>query len=241
MLFEELFTTKEEKKAFYRARAEALYNPEDRIKSKEDLKNYNLPEEIIKIMSGWEVIVKSPYGESFYNSKDIDWTHKPDGSFRVSDHWNFKSAGDDFIHCKTDKPVKNNEYVSLAQYDRSKGVYKILLTLPSPEFVRTLLNREEREKYLKSPEVIQMKKDFKARVKNKEVFAKVKKRGKEYDGVVVKYTGPLISMDDRNGNAYFQDELEHNDPIYLYDKEGNEIRNPFKKFFNGQFQDITTD
>lgn len=45
---------------------------------------------------------QSPYGESFYSSKDIDWGYKPEGSLRVSDHWNF---GQDGSHCPTAEPV----------------------------------------------------------------------------------------------------------------------------------------
>lgn len=45
---------------------------------------------------------RSPYGYSFYSSKDIDWGYKPEGSLRVSDHWNF---GEDGEHCPTAEPV----------------------------------------------------------------------------------------------------------------------------------------
>lgn len=46
---------------------------------------------------------KSPYSESFYSSKDIDWGYKPEGSLRVSDHWNFGADGE---HCPTAEPVE---------------------------------------------------------------------------------------------------------------------------------------
>lgn len=45
---------------------------------------------------------QSPYGESFYSSKNIDWGYKPEGSLRVSDHWNFGENGE---HCPTAEPV----------------------------------------------------------------------------------------------------------------------------------------
>ena len=44
----------------------------------------------------------SPYSNSFYSSKDIYWGYKPEGSLRVSDHWNF---GDNKEHCPTAEPV----------------------------------------------------------------------------------------------------------------------------------------
>ncbi|MFS1664316.1 hypothetical protein [Streptococcus sp. zg-JUN1979] len=45
---------------------------------------------------------RSPYSLSFYSSKDIDWGYKPEGSLRVSDHWNFGFEGE---HCPTAEPV----------------------------------------------------------------------------------------------------------------------------------------
>lgn len=47
------------------------------------------------------IISKSPYSNSFYaheKSDTIDWGNKPEGSYRMSDHWNF---GDNQEHCKT--------------------------------------------------------------------------------------------------------------------------------------------
>lgn len=64
---------------------------------------------------------KSPYSNSYYNSKDIDWNYKPEGSLRVSDHWNFESA--DQLHCQTN----NSEFKkgwALGQY--KNGQYKII-------------------------------------------------------------------------------------------------------------------
>ena len=45
---------------------------------------------------------KSPYSQSYYNSQNIGWGYKPEGSLRVSDHWNF---GQDGEHCQTAEPV----------------------------------------------------------------------------------------------------------------------------------------
>ncbi|HEN0239740.1 TPA: hypothetical protein U3R06_001047 [Streptococcus agalactiae] len=46
---------------------------------------------------------QSPYSESFYSAKNIDWGYKPEGSLRVSDHWDFGSDGE---HCPTVEKVK---------------------------------------------------------------------------------------------------------------------------------------
>ena len=44
----------------------------------------------------------SPYSASYYDSKNIGWGYKPEGSLRVSDHWNFGADGE---HCPTAEPV----------------------------------------------------------------------------------------------------------------------------------------
>lgn len=46
---------------------------------------------------------KSPYSMSFYSSKEIGWGYKPEGSLRVSEHWNFGYEGE---HCPTAEPVE---------------------------------------------------------------------------------------------------------------------------------------
>ena len=71
-------------------------------------------------MSNWDIVSKSPYGMSFYNSNDIDWGYKPENSLRISDHWNFESDGQ--IHCPTDCEFENGW--ALAEF--KNGVYHIL-------------------------------------------------------------------------------------------------------------------
>lgn len=47
---------------------------------------------------------KSPYSNSsFYSDTNIQWGYKPEGSLRISDHWNFESD-DGRIHAQTDNP-----------------------------------------------------------------------------------------------------------------------------------------
>lgn len=78
-------------------------------------------EEMYDIVSKWEEINGSPYSASFYNTKNIDWGFKPEGSLRLSDHWNFESRGEK--HCQLDT---TEEYLSgvwiLARYEN--GIYK---------------------------------------------------------------------------------------------------------------------
>lgn len=67
---------------------------------------------------------KSPYSMSFYNTKDVGWDHKPEGSLRVSDHWNFETYGE--LHCQTLDPnfaLKPGQN-ALGQYEHGK--YRIL-------------------------------------------------------------------------------------------------------------------
>lgn len=57
---------------------------------------------------------QSPYSESFYAYKKgefIDWGEKPEGSLRLSDHWNFVTVdyetGEEEIHCVTDSTIED--------------------------------------------------------------------------------------------------------------------------------------
>lgn len=77
-----------------------------------------------EIIKDWDDFSKSPYSKSFYSSSDIDWNFKPEGSYRIADHWNFKSQGE--IHCKMEDETKNNELL-LCRYEN--GIYKIVREL----------------------------------------------------------------------------------------------------------------
>ena len=94
-----------------------------------ELDDYLIPEEIKAMMKNWYVITKSPYSESFYSSDQIDWSFKPEGSYRVSDHWNFK-RGNGRIHCVTDKEVIDREEVCIARYEN--GIYRLIARCRKP-------------------------------------------------------------------------------------------------------------
>lgn len=198
-----------------------------KIVSIDDLNDYDIPEEIQQMMKSWEVINKSPYSDTFYNSTDIDWSHKPDKSYRVSDHWNFYTR--DKWHCQTLEKVPNVTHISIGQYDAKSGLYKILLTLPTSKQKERLSQSEIKRKYLKDPEVILRKKEFKDRVLNKEVLTKLNYNGKDYEGVVRKYTGSELKIEDDKGNQIFnKNSIEPSNILSLefFDKEGNKIENP---------------
>ncbi len=79
-------------------------------------------DEILKTLLTFKEIHKSPYSNSFYDSKDIDWDFKPENSLRLSDHWNFYSYGEK--HCCLDNTEEYTQKWLLCQY--KNGVYNII-------------------------------------------------------------------------------------------------------------------
>lgn len=63
-------------------------------------KYLNVKEQVVSRLVEYKAFNKSPYSNSFYNSNDIDWGYKPEGSIRISDHWGFESLGEK--HCVID-------------------------------------------------------------------------------------------------------------------------------------------
>ncbi|MEG1002851.1 MAG: hypothetical protein RSF37_05560 [Clostridium sp.] len=77
------------------------------------------PNDVREEIAKFESINKSPYSESYYNTDEIDWNYKPEGSLRISDHWNFMSHGEK--HCMldyTEEKIDNNWI--LAKYIQGK-------------------------------------------------------------------------------------------------------------------------
>lgn len=82
-----------------------------------------IPREVLEEIKTFDYINKSPYSLSFYNVPNITWEHKPEGSLRISDHWNFISHGKK--HCvleNREEYIENNWM--LAKYECGK--YHIL-------------------------------------------------------------------------------------------------------------------
>lgn len=80
--------------------------------------NESVLEEIYK----FDVINKSPYSNSYYNSNNIGWDSKPEGSLRLSDHWNFESNGE--VHCKLDSTEEYIQKTLLCEYHN--GYYHVI-------------------------------------------------------------------------------------------------------------------
>ncbi len=81
------------------------------------------PIEVNEEIEKFKEIHKSPYSQTYYDTGDISWEYKPEGSLRISDHWNFESHGQK--HCvleSTDEYIQDNWM--LAQY--REGKYHIL-------------------------------------------------------------------------------------------------------------------
>lgn len=81
--------------------------------------------EILKTLITFKKINKSPYSLSFYDNDNIDWDSKPEGSLRLSDHWNFYSWGEQ--HCCLDSTKEYTRKWLLCQYHN--GVYHVVKEL----------------------------------------------------------------------------------------------------------------
>lgn len=197
--------------------------------SVEDLKDYGVPSEIQEMMKTWDVIYKSPYSNSFYSSTDVNWGQKPDKSYRASDHWNFYTR--EKWHCQTDEKVPNNTHISIGQYDKESGKYHIILSLPTTKQQERQSKQEIKLKHLKDPETIYRKKLFKDRILNKEVLVKLNYGGKDYEGVVRKYTGGELKIENEEGEQIFGEnymETSKTGHLGFFDRSGNKIENPIE-------------
>ena len=86
----------------------------------------DLPLEFLDEMINWDKIHKSPYGFSYYSEK-VDWNYKPDGSYRIADHWNFTSQNKK--HCQTKTDCPNNTHWTLAKFDGEAKKYVVIKSI----------------------------------------------------------------------------------------------------------------
>ena len=228
ILFEEWnkerFDSKEDANDYYR-NLNPIAPVEERTYTTENLKDFDIPDDIIKKMDSWKFIIKSPYSNTFYDSKEIGWSYKPDGSFRVSDHWNFETRGKK--HCLTESPVTNTTHVSLGQYDRKSGKYKILMTLPKPSHLQRIELGRKKKEFMMNPEIITHKKEFKSRIAKKEIIVEVIDKGKTYKGIARKYTGRELKIENESGELIYNENYLDDQIVKLFDRDGNPVVNPF--------------
>lgn len=102
------------------------------------------PKEVLEEISKFNYINKSPYSLSYYNVPNVTWDYKPEGSLRISDHWNFISHGEK--HCileGVEEKVENNWM--LAKY--IDGKYNVLKEFGEnvPGYRFTEINKNELE------------------------------------------------------------------------------------------------
>lgn len=193
------------------------------------LEQYDIPQVIIDEMKKWDVIYKSPYGSSFYNTTEIDWNYKPDGSLRVSNHWNFSTNRTKFtgrIHCKTNKRISNNVIFALAKYNSSIDTYRILLSSPLTSITKIL-------EYKRSDENINKCREFSQRIKNNEIFASFNIDGENYKGRVIKLSNTSLRVVDEKDNIIFSSnnssrKISKLGDLHIVDSNNNILENPYK-------------
>src|SRR5690625_2323833 len=91
-------------------------------------------EDLKEIIKKFKVINKSPFSESFYD-REVDFGEKPEGTIRISKHWNYKSSHDDEVHAVTDKGVKDDNW-AVGVY--KNGVYEIVWELDKEYHINTI-------------------------------------------------------------------------------------------------------
>jgi len=79
---------------------------------------------------------KSPWSHSYY-SKDKDWGKTLDGTYRMSDHCNFKSNGK--LHANTSKSVSDNTHWSVGVWNGDN--FDILMSYPLNDTEENVKNR----------------------------------------------------------------------------------------------------
>ncbi|MEM1325680.1 MAG: hypothetical protein AAGI23_06995 [Bacteroidota bacterium] len=107
-----------------------------RIRNQSELKVYiqnarAIPQELKQEILSWEEIAHSPYSHSYYSNRKKRWNYTPIGCYRVSNHWNFKGkskSGGQFVHSRTDIPVRNHTYWTLAVF--TGKVWRVIKSLP---------------------------------------------------------------------------------------------------------------
>ena len=95
---------------------------------------------------------KSPWSHSYYSHK-VGWAHKPDKSYRLANHWNFRTrtGNQKILHCETTSDVgEDNENWTIGQYDGEIGKYNVILSYP---FIHSKENSQKvrnlKQKYFK--------------------------------------------------------------------------------------------
>ena len=89
----------------------------------------DFPMAFLNLMKEWNVIVKSPYGHSYYSAQP-DWDYKEPNSYRIADHWNFSAKGS--IHCKTTGECPDNSHWTIAKFNGDLQKYEVIQSIEKP-------------------------------------------------------------------------------------------------------------
>jgi hypothetical protein len=89
----------------------------------------DFPMDFINLMADWDVIIKSPYGHSYYSAQP-GWNYKEPDSYRISDHWNFSAKGT--VHCKTTSECPNNSHWTIAKFNGDLQKYEVIQSIEKP-------------------------------------------------------------------------------------------------------------
>lgn len=87
----------------------------------------DMPFELAQEISTWGMIIKSPYGHSYYDAP-VGWDFKTDNSLRIADHWNFTAKSKK--HCETTTECPNNTHWTIARFDNTSKKYIVVKSYP---------------------------------------------------------------------------------------------------------------
>tara|TARA_R110000772_G_scaffold123662_2_gene230052 strand:+ start:685 stop:1476 length:792 start_codon:yes stop_codon:yes gene_type:complete len=128
-----------------------------------------------------EEYYKSPWSHSYYSAK-VGWQFKPDKSYRLANHWNFrtKTGNRDILHCETTSDVgEDNENWTIGQYDGELKKYNVILSFP---FIQSESNNKKKrnlkEEYFK---------DYKYKPKPKYISPFQKMSKEEQEEMIASY------------------------------------------------------
>jgi hypothetical protein len=101
------------------------------------------------------------------------------------------------------------------------------MTLPKPSNLQRIELARKKKEFMMNPEIIAQKKEFKSRIEKKEIIAEVTDKGKTYKGVVRKYTGRELKIENELEELIYNENYLDNQIVKLFDRLGNSIQDPF--------------
>ena len=160
-------------------------------KVEDERKAYN--ETFIKIaQSEGFSMSKSPYGESYYafpKGNSIDWGEKPEGSYRLSDHWNWTSEGS--THC----PTVDGKNYGKAICKMVNGKYELVMQLKND--VGKSYDMDNNSHFLHSSFKIE-----KADADKRLVFGWALVSATKEGDVIIDHQGDIVDQEDLEEGAY---------------------------------------